>query len=172
MQTKQLGIIVLGAMLCFSMGCSHKNRSRSSSDTEYGYAAVSSRGLADQAGFVEKDDQAHDLLAQRKIYFDFDRSYVREQDMPVIDAHANYLLDHPGSHARIEGHTDEQGSREYNVALAERRAKSVVNALRSKGVPGTQLSTVSYGREKPDVDGHDEEAYRLNRRAVIVYEEI
>jgi len=171
MQIRRFGVLVLGIILCLGMsGCANKSKSQPSG--RYGYGLSTSRGLADAAGFAESDDQARDMLTQRKIYFDFDSSVVHERDMDIIQAHADYLRAKPRSHARIEGHTDEQGSREYNVALAERRARAVVNALRANGVPGDQLSTVSYGKEKPDVDGHSEEAYRLNRRAVIVYEEI
>ncbi|HRE32145.1 MAG TPA: OmpA family protein, partial [Candidatus Berkiella sp.] len=85
-------------------------------------------------------------------------------------AHAEFLKNNPNHHVRVEGHADEHGSREYNIALGERRARTIANALMSQGVAPHQIATVSYGKEKPEAMGHSEDAYRLNRRAVIVYE--
>lgn len=169
MQIRGLSHIALSVVLCLGVvGCSHKNKGNA--DGAYGNGA-SSQGIGDGSDFAGSDAQMRDAFAQRKIYFDFDRSDIRERDFEVIHAHANYLKANRNSHIRVEGHADEQGSREYNIALGERRARTVANALVSHGVSGNQISTVSFGKEKPDVDGHNEEAYSLNRRAVIVYED-
>ena len=83
--------------------------------------------------------------------------------------HAKYLGAHPATRVRLEGHTDERGSREYNIGLGERRAQSVRRALLLQGATDTQISTVSYGEERPAAPGHDEAAWAKNRRVEIVY---
>ncbi|GAB4354172.1 MAG: hypothetical protein Kow0060_05120 [Methylohalobius crimeensis] len=109
------------------------------------------------------------LLAKRTIYFAFDSAQVQAEDIPVIEAHAAYLLAHPQAGVVLEGHTDERGSREYNIALAEARAKAVSKLLGLQGVADDRMRIVSYGEEKPVAMGHDEEAWRQNRRVEIVY---
>ncbi len=108
-------------------------------------------------------------LSQRTFYFDFDRSALRSDDRPVIMAHAEYLVDHPSVHVTLAGYTDERGSREYNLALGEQRAKSVSDLLLLQGVGQNQVNVVSYGEERPDALGHDEESWQQNRKVVIVY---
>jgi len=109
------------------------------------------------------------LLAQTVIYFDFDRADIRPEFTEVIAAHARKLAASPGLKVRLEGHTDERGSREYNIGLGERRAQSVRRALLLQSVGDGQLTTVSYGEERPAADGHDESAWAKNRRVEIVY---
>lgn len=108
-------------------------------------------------------------LKNRIVYFDFDRSEIRPEYRELIDQHAQYLVDNPDSRVRLEGHTDEKGSREYNIGLGERRAQSVRQIMMLQGVSAGQLSTVSYGEERPAVLGSDEEAWDLNRRVELVY---
>jgi peptidoglycan-associated lipoprotein len=103
------------------------------------------------------------------IYFDFDRSDIRPEYAALISSHAKYLAAASGVKIRLEGHTDERGSREYNIALAERRAQAVRRALMLQGAQDTQLTTVSYGEERPAVAGSDESAYEKNRRVELVY---
>ena len=156
----------LGLVLCLALvGCSHNAKHGAGKGAGHGSAA--SQGAGDGAHFAGAEG---DLLAKRKIYFEFDRSEIREQDYPVIQAHADFLKDNGNRQMRVEGHTDEQGSREYNIALGEKRAHAVKSALISQGANPNQLTTVSYGKEKPEVDGHGEEMYSVNRRAVLVYE--
>lgn len=108
-------------------------------------------------------------LSKRIYYFDFDRSDVRDDDRPAIDANADYLLAHPGARVIIEGHTDPRGSREYNVGLGERRAKAVASIIRAKGVRPEQIRIVSYGAEKLASPGRSESDYQMDRRVVLVY---
>ncbi len=108
-------------------------------------------------------------LATRTFYFEFDRSTIREEDRPVLLAHANYLAMHPETHVTLFGYTDERGSREYNLALGEQRAKSVADLMRLQGVPDSQFDIVSFGEERPASPGHDEAAWQQNRRVEIVY---
>lgn len=110
-----------------------------------------------------------ELLSKRIIYFEFDRAELKPEDETLIAAHARYLASHPGTRVRLEGHTDERGTREYNIGLGERRAQTVRTALLAQGVAAAQITTVSYGEERPAVEGHDEAAYAQNRRVEFVY---
>ena len=109
-------------------------------------------------------------LAERIIYFDFDSSQVREEYLDLIAAHGKFLAEHASLKIRLEGHTDERGTREYNVALGENRSKSVRSLMELQGVAADQLELVSYGEELPIAFGHDEMAWSKNRRVEIVYE--
>jgi peptidoglycan-associated lipoprotein len=103
------------------------------------------------------------------IYFDFDRSDIRPEFASLITAHARHLAGASATRIRLEGHTDERGSREYNIALGERRAQEVRRALMLQGAGDVQLTTVSYGEERPAAEGSDEAAYEKNRRVELVY---
>ena len=109
------------------------------------------------------------LLATRIVYFDFDSSEIKGAGTDVVAAHAKYLASHSSTRVRLEGHTDERGSREYNIGLGERRAQAVRRALLLQGATEAQITTVSYGEERPAVPGHDESAWAKNRRVEIVY---
>jgi len=109
------------------------------------------------------------LLAKRTVYFDFDSSEIKGEGTDIVAAHAKYLAGNPATRVRLEGHTDERGSREYNIGLGERRAQAVRRALLLQGAADAQISTVSYGEERPAVPGHDEAAWAKNRRVEIVY---
>jgi peptidoglycan-associated lipoprotein len=117
----------------------------------------------------ELDAATRALLAQRVIYFDFDSYEIGAQYREIVAAHAKQLASHSNIKARLEGHTDERGSREYNIGLGERRAQAVRRALMLQGVGDTQLVTVSYGEERPAVAGNDETAWSKNRRVEIIY---
>lgn len=109
------------------------------------------------------------LLANRIVYFDFDSAVIKGQGVEVVAAHARYLAGHSQARVRLEGNTDERGSREYNIGLGDRRAQSVRRALLLQGVSEGQITTVSYGEERPADPGHDEAAWAKNRRVEIVY---
>lgn len=110
------------------------------------------------------------LRQQLVLYFDFDSSQISDEHMMMLDAHARYLRDQPAARLRLEGHTDERGTREYNIALGERRAEAVRRALLLRGATRAQLLVVSYGEEKPAVLGTGEGAWSKNRRVVLVYQ--
>lgn len=114
-------------------------------------------------------DDPNSLLSQRIIYFAYDSSEVRDEDLSVVEAHARYLLNTPSAGILLEGHADERGSREYNVALGERRALAVTQIIQLLGVPTSQIRTVSYGEERPAVDGSNESAWAQNRRVELLY---
>ncbi len=108
-------------------------------------------------------------LSVRIFYFDFDSSQVRPEDYQAINAHADYLLANPESVISLEGHTDQKGTREYNIALGEQRAISVAKMMQIKGVNDNQIQAVSYGEEKLASSGNDEYALSQNRRVEIIY---
>lgn len=126
-------------------------------------AAVPDRGLA--ADFNDPSSP----LYQRVIYFDYDSSEIQPQFIEVLRAHALYLSTNPNRSVTLEGHTDERGTREYNLALAEQRANSVRGFMLAEGVGGGQVKTLSYGEERPAQPGHGEDAWALNRRVELVY---
>lgn len=128
------------------------------------------RGLEEGGRFAGHalDDPASPL-SKRVIYFEFDSSDIREEYREVLDAHAQYIADNPTASVTLEGHADEQGSREYNVALGEQRANAVRRLMSLLGASDHQLRTISYGEERPAALGHDESAWRLNRRVEISY---
>jgi peptidoglycan-associated lipoprotein len=109
-------------------------------------------------------------LAKRSVYFDFDSNAVKDEFRPLVQAHSKYMTsDKRDSKIRIEGNCDERGSREYNLALGQRRAESVKKVMTVLGVQDGRIETVSYGEEKPMGQGHDEAAWAQNRRADIKY---
>ncbi len=114
-------------------------------------------------------DNPDSLLSQRVIYFEFDRSNVRSQFRPVVEAHAEYLRANPSARVILEGHTDERGSREYNLGLGERRGNAVNELLTAGGVPSRQIEVVSYGEERPVCRDSNEDCWQRNRRTEIVY---
>lgn len=117
----------------------------------------------------QKRQELAKLRSEHIIYFGFDVSNVTDNFYSVLDAHATFLNANSDVKVLIEGHADERGTPEYNIALGERRAKAVVTYLENMGVSSNQLSVVSYGEEKPMVKDRTEEAFSKNRRAVIVY---
>ena len=105
----------------------------------------------------------------RIIYFDFDKSDIRPEFAAVISGNAQFLAAHPGAKLKLEGNTDERGTREYNIGLGERRAQAVRRALMLQGASENQLTTVSFGAERPAAEGDDEAAWAKNRRVELVY---
>ena len=110
------------------------------------------------------------LLSRRSVYFEYDSNAVPDEYRPMIQAHARFLLDNPKFRVTIQGNTDERGSREYNLALGQRRADAVRQAMTVLGVGERQMEPVSLGEERPRATGSDEASYAENRRADIVYD--
>jgi len=127
---------------------------------------MSEKSLSDPASML-KDPSSP--LSKRSIYYDFDAYNIKEEFQPVVEAHAKFLLEHKEMKIRVEGNCDERGSREYNLALGQRRADSVKRALTLLGVPGKQIETVGFGSEKPKAMGHDDDAWAENRRSDLMY---
>lgn len=139
-------------------------------DTTYGDTGASTGGM-DESGMGEGeylDDPSGGELGTT-IYFDFDSSEVRPQDQDMVARHAMQLADNRRLSVRLEGHADERGSREYNIGLGERRSQAVRQMLLIQGVSASQISTVSFGEERPAAFGSSESDYAQNRRVEIKY---
>jgi peptidoglycan-associated lipoprotein len=170
MKKNLISVSILLATLALLAGCSSKKPDvpppppAPTTDTSTGVedpnASIGDDALMGPSG---------ELLSKRIVYFDFDRAEIRGDSQSVVAAHAAYLAKNPNQKVRLEGHADERGSREYNIGLGERRGQTVRRALALQGVAETQLSTVSYGEERPAAAGSDEQAYALNRRVEIIY---
>lgn len=117
-------------------------------------------------------DAVRRALLARVVHFDLDSSDIAQSDFAVLNAHASYLASNGAAHAVLTGHTDERGTREYNMALGERRAKSVQTYLVTNGARTDQIDVVSYGKEKPVNEAHDESAWAENRRVEIGYDKL
>lgn len=120
------------------------------------------------SGFSALDDP-QSPLSVRVIYFEYDSSEIRSEYRSAIEAHAAYLSQNADTTVTLEGHADERGSREYNLALGERRAQSIKQQMLLLGAASSQIRLVSYGEERPEVDGHDEASWQQNRRVEILY---
>ncbi len=145
-----------------------------------GGSGLNGSGLSGNGNYANGGDYASTLgpefndpnnpLSKRTVYFMLDSSEVLPDFIPVIAAHAQYLIANPSQKLTLEGNADERGSREYNIALGEQRAKSVAVKMKAQGVSENQLTLVSYGEEKPAAFGSDESAWEKNRRVEIVYQ--
>jgi len=114
-------------------------------------------------------EQTDGDLADRTIYFEYDSAKLSSESIAILEAHGNFLASNGEVSVRLEGHSDERGSREYNIALGDRRAQSVRRVLLFQGASSDQIETVSYGEEEPAVTGHDEAAWSKNRRVELIY---
>jgi len=109
------------------------------------------------------------ILSKRSVYFDYDSFVIRDEFKPMLEAHARYLNGNRAARLTLQGHTDERGSREYNIALGQKRADAVKRTLTLQGVQESQIETVSFGKEKPRNLGHDEAGWAENRRVDLLY---
>jgi len=114
-------------------------------------------------------DDPSSPLYRKVVYFDYDTAELQPQYTDLLRVHAGYLYQTPGASVTLEGHTDERGTREYNLALGDRRADAVKRFLVAEGVPAEKLTTLSYGEERPADPGHNEQSWALNRRVELVY---
>lgn len=115
-------------------------------------------------------DDPKSALANRSIFFDYDSYEIQPAGRTVVEEHSKYLRAHASAQIRLEGHADERGGREYNLALGQKRADAVRRAMQLLGVPEKQLESVSFGKEKPVALGHDEESWAKNRRVDVNYQ--
>ena len=168
-------LISLGLGLLLAAGCS--NPTIPDPDAEESVFGSSDDAMdasideMDDGGMGEGeffDDEFADELTM-VIYFDFDQAELRAEYGDLLQRHANNLMDNRRTQIRLEGHADERGSREYNIGLGERRSQSVRRLLMIQGAAADQISTVSFGEERPAAFGSDEESYQLNRRVEIKY---
>jgi peptidoglycan-associated lipoprotein len=142
-----------------SSGVSQPSRSASSSTTPSQQPSIAGNPLRDPSN----------ILSKRSVFFDYDSNAVKDEYRGMVQAHSRYLGDKRDSRIRIEGNCDERGSREYNLALGQKRAESVKKMMTVLGVSDGRIETISFGEEKPMSSGHDEQAWSQNRRADIKY---
>lgn len=176
MQLKKIvkNLFVMGCVLALS-ACAAPGHKGQDQDGAYGADGSNAGGV--QASGVGQGSNFGDSsaagptqsLAKRTYYFDYDKSDIRDSDKPAISGNADYLMNHSSAKIILEGHTDPRGSREYNVALAERRANAVSQFMQEKGVNPDQIRVVSYGAQRLASPGHTERDYQLDRRVVLVY---
>lgn len=175
---KFLYVCVIALTAVAATGCGKKSTTRSGGDaaSTAGTAGAGAGtgtgayGTGSGSGFAAGSlDDPSSPLSQRKVYFGLDRYDVSDEYRALVEAHAGYLRSSPSAAVTLEGHTDERGSREYNIALGERRSNAVRDLLVALGASATQITTVSYGEEKPASDCHDESCWSQNRRVEIVY---
>ncbi len=134
-------------------------------------ATANTTAVLDADGLqIDPNSVAGRAPAERIIYFDFDTSEIRGEYLDIIVQHGRYLAQNPEGRVRLEGHTDERGSREYNIALGERRAQSLSRMLQLQGVSSAQVRSISYGEELPVDENHTPDAWAKNRRVQIIYE--
>jgi len=173
MRNSTLALMVLLALA--AVGCSKNtipDPEATTAGSEVG-SDTSTGGYGDDGlsggEFVDNDLLGPDGQMGMIIYFDFDQSELRPEYTDLLSRHATHLANNPGISARLEGHADERGSREYNIGLGERRSQTVRRMMLIQGASANQISTVSFGEERPASTGSDEEAYSLNRRVEIKY---
>jgi peptidoglycan-associated lipoprotein len=183
-----VSLILVGLAGCSSLGSSKKDsdamqngdvsiedRNADSSGLEGGKAYGSDVNSEKQVIVGEdgyQNSQFNDPsspLSHGIVYFDYDSSTVRPQDLPILEAHAAYLSAHPNASIRVEGHTDDRGSREYNLALGERRALAIRQILMLQGAGINQFQVTSYGEERLAAEGYDESVWSKNRRVELTY---
>ena len=132
--------------------------------------APADSGAVSGTDLSERERQRRaELLSQRRVHFAFDSSTIDDEGRAIIEAHSAHLVANPQLKVTLEGNCDERGTREYNLALGERRAQAVERMMKVLGVAGSRIKTVSYGEEKPLCQEHDESCWRQNRRAEIGY---
>ncbi|QNI03004.1 peptidoglycan-associated lipoprotein Pal [Halomonas sp. SH5A2] len=161
---------------CSSTGGTQDGDSYGSQDGRDGSASSSTSGTGTSGQYgsgtsgADRSQQADSRIPDVKtIYFDYDRDTIKNEYESVVMAHARYLRSNPDANVVLHGHTDERGTREYNMALGERRANAVERFLNIQGVSSSQMSVVSYGEERPAERGSSESAYSQNRRVVFNY---
>ena len=163
-------LMALGACSSTSDSETDANGSMSGTGSEYGNGGIETGGVAPVLSSAEQQRlKEQELRRQNIIYFDFDRSEVQSENAEIIQAHGNYLVELPNVRVLIEGHADERGTPEYNIALGERRAKAIAKYLQGMGVQPSQMSIVSYGEEKPLDYSRNDTGFAKNRRGVLVY---
>lgn len=167
--SKYCAIVLLCLGLSACSTAAHNNKKLAAGDS-YNEESLQANGIGDEASFGNSKGNALKPGCNQIYYFDYDNSCVHDADRASIEAQAKYLADHQSSKVRLEGNTDNRGSREYNIALGEHRAMSVAEILKLNGVTANQIKVVSFGAQKPVAFGNTEEDYQLNRRVELIYE--
>ncbi|MCE1243253.1 peptidoglycan-associated lipoprotein Pal [Oryzomicrobium sp.] len=170
MRFAQTSAITAALLAALVTGCSTTStEGQSGAAVETRTPTATSSGVGNQSGALSPLKDPNNILSKRSVYFDFDKYEVKAEYKQLVAAHAKYLSENKSAKILIQGNTDERGSREYNLALGQKRADAVKKALNLLGAKDDQIESVSLGEEKPKAEGHDEAAYAENRRADILY---
>lgn len=163
--------VIVGLMLTTLLAAcaSQKPKETPAAEPAQPAPAATTETTAPAQPAVNPLDDPNSILAKRSTYYPFDVSVVQPEDRPLVEAHAAYLRDHPDQKVRLEGNCDERGSAEYNLGLGQRRADGVKKMFIAGGVRPDQITTVSYGKERPKATCHAESCWKQNRRTDIVY---
>lgn len=132
-------------------------------------APVTTRPLAAPSVEANPLKDPNNILSKRSVFYEFDKSDIKDEYRPMLQAHSKYLVEHRGTKVLVQGNCDERGSREYNIALGQRRADGVKRMMVLMGAPGSQIESVSLGEEKPRCTAHDESCWSQNRRSDLLY---
>ena len=161
--------VLLAAAVCVALAaCAKKVKEEPVAETAPPAPAAQPAPAA-PTGYQPSDLDTDSCLRQRVVYFDFDKDIVKPEFAAILACHAKYLQDRPSSRVTLEGNADERGTREYNLGLGERRGNAVSTALQGNGGSAGQLTTVSYGEERPTCTESNEDCWSKNRRVEIVY---
>jgi peptidoglycan-associated lipoprotein len=161
--------VALVALLCVgAAACSKKQEVKPQAPAPEP-AATQTEPTNTAGKYTPADLDTDACLRQRVVYFDFDKTEIKPEFQQIMACHAKYLQDRPSAMVRLEGNTDERGTREYNLGLGERRGNAVSSALQAAGGSASQVNVISYGKEKPVCREHNEDCWSKNRRVEIVY---
>lgn len=160
--------VALVALLCVGAAACQKKQ-EVKPQTQQDQAQTMPQSQPESGKFGPDDLDTNACLRQRVVYFDFDKTEIKPEFQQIMACHAKYLQDRPMANIRLEGNTDERGTREYNLGLGERRGNAVSSALQAAGGSASQLNVISYGKEKPVCREHNEDCWGKNRRVEIVY---
>lgn len=182
MYKQSKGAVALTCLLVSLAGCGNTPKNIASSDSHASAVSVTTVPATVPANATPAKSSAvppvsipdylnptSPLATHRSVYFDFDDFSIKNEFTLLIEQHGKYLSSHQAVTVKIEGNADERGSSEYNLALGQKRAEAVARALKIYGVKASQLESISWGKEKPKAQGHDESAWAQNRRADIEY---
>ena len=165
----KLLLLMLPAAFLLSCQSTATKSGESAAIEDKSTGATSSAVIGDGTFRGDALDDPSGVLSKRVVYFALDSSEVTQDDRAIVSAHAKYLSSNPVAAVTLEGHADERGSREYNLALGERRGNAVRQLLLAEGAASKQIQVVSFGEEKPAISGHDEGAWQQNRRVEFTY---
>ena len=174
---RRTSLIAIAAMLSLTAGCAHRRTAAELPPQPPSSTETAETATGDQSGNISgvaipgsRRDFLQSVPSDR-VFFDTDSYSLDAQSRTTLDAQAAWLTRNAAVRVTIEGHADERGTREYNLALGDRRANSARDYLQSRGISAARMQTISWGKERPAVDGHDESAWSQNRRAVTVVPE-
>jgi peptidoglycan-associated lipoprotein len=167
-------VIILSISMLALWGCPKKAEVTAAPEAQKEVAPAEKPAVAEEAKPEAKEETKERAAAGAEglqpVYFDFDRSFIRDDARPVMKANAEWLKANPKVKVKIEGNCDERGTKEYNQALGQRRAASAKKYLTDLGISGKRISLISYGKEKPICNEHNEECWQKNRRDDLVAE--